>query len=74
MSAICFESAWFRCYSRALLTDDRSVRPEYVKTALDVIHETLHQGRIKEDERDAISETIRELNLLETDTICANAS
>jgi hypothetical protein len=65
MAAIRLESPWFRSYSRALLTDDPIARHVYVKAALDAIHETLRLPGIQQDEREAISTAIRELNSLE---------
>jgi hypothetical protein len=58
----------------ALFTDDPSARHIYAKAALDLMHETLRQPGVKEDERQAISVAIRELNLLERDSCSLKAS
>jgi len=74
MAAIHLESPWFRSYSRALLTDDPVARNVYVKAALDAMHETLRLPGIQQDERQAISAAMRELNLLERDSSFAKPS
>jgi hypothetical protein len=74
MAAIRLESPWFRSYSRALLTDDPVARRVYVKTALVAMHETLRLPGIQEDEQQAISAAIRELNSLDRDSSSAKAS
>jgi hypothetical protein len=74
MAAIRFESPWFRSYSRALLTDDPIARQIYVKAALDAMHETLRLPGIQQDERQAISTAIRELNSLERNSSSSKVS
>jgi hypothetical protein len=58
---------WFQSYSRAVLENDPNVLRTYVKTALDVISETLNQPDLGEEERKAISVAERELRLIERD-------
>jgi hypothetical protein len=69
MAAIHLDSPWFRCYSRALFTDDPTARHMYAKSALDLMHEILRQPGLKADERQAISVAIHELNLLQRDKL-----
>jgi hypothetical protein len=74
MAAIRLESPWFRSYSKALLTDDPVARHVYVKAALDAMHETLLLPGIQQDERQAISAAIRELNSLDRNSSSAKVS
>jgi hypothetical protein len=74
MAAIPLDSAWFRSYSKALLTDDPIARQIYVKAALETIHEALLQSGIQAEERRAISIAIAELNLLQGNGPLAKAS
>jgi hypothetical protein len=59
-----FNSPWFRCYSRAVLTDDTRARRRYVKAALNAVDETLRQPDLKE-EREAICAVVRTLQTIE---------
>jgi|tagenome__1003787_1003787.scaffolds.fasta_scaffold15635046_1 hypothetical protein len=74
MAAIPLNSAWFRSYSKALLTDDPIARQIYVKAALETIREALLQSGIEAEERTAISVAIAELNLIEGNEPSAKAS
>jgi hypothetical protein len=60
------DSKWFRCYSRALLTDDPDLRRIYVNDALNVISEALSRQNLEEDERKAISVAAHGLHLMES--------
>lgn len=64
MSAI-FKSPWYRCYSRAVRTNDLRLRRIYVDEALNLINETLSHGGLQSNELLAISAAARELHRLE---------
>lgn len=65
MTCLNLDSKWFRCYSRALLTDDLDLRRIYVMDALNVISEALSRQDLEEDERKVISVAANELHRME---------
>ena len=69
MAFLNFDSKWFQCYSRAVLTDDLRLRRIYVKEALNLISEALSRQDLEENEREAISIAAHELHLIELERL-----
>lgn len=65
MSSGSLNSNWFPFYSRAVLEEDPTLARLYVKSALDVLNETMNQSLLKENERKAIASAIHYLLLIE---------
>lgn len=65
MSAVNFNSTWFRCYSKAKFESDSNALVIYVHAALDAAEEALAQSHLDDGERMAITVALEDLHRIE---------
>lgn len=62
MSAVNFNSTWFRCYSKAKFEEDPNALPAYVRAAIAAAEEALVQSNLEDGERRAIAAALSDLH------------
>ncbi len=65
--------AWFRSYSRALLESDPALAELYIRDAVIVINQKLHEPDLEDDERDAMRAATHYLELIKNSAIAKRA-
>lgn len=69
MSAVNFNSTWFRCYTRAKFEEDPNALTAYVHAAIAAAEEALVQSNLEDGERRAIAAALSDLHQMDRGNI-----